>query len=138
MNGSCQCGAITFLTPTLHPQKLYICHCLDCQRQSSSAFGISATFPYFKLASGLPLSCWTRITDAGARLKCYFCQKCGARILHVYEEDEKAEKGEVFVKGGCLEGLGKEELRGAIHIWCKRAVVDIPVGVRRYDEEPEY
>jgi len=57
--------------------------------------------------------------------------------LHVYEGYEKAGKGEIFVKKGCLEGLGKEELKGAIHIWCKRAVVDVPEGVRRFEAEPD-
>lgn len=38
------------------------------------------------------------------------------------------------VKGGCLEGLSKEMLEGAAHIWTKRAVVDIPEGVESHEE----
>ena len=37
------------------------------------------------------------------------------------------------VKGGCLEGLSLKE---ATHIWCKRAIIDIPRGALAYDEEP--
>jgi hypothetical protein len=43
------------------------------------------------------------------------------------------------VKGGCLIGLTKEMMteRGRVmHIWCKSAVVEIPEGVERWDEEP--
>ncbi len=39
----------------------------------------------------------------------------------------------VSVKGGCIRGL---DLKGAKHIWCKRAMVPIPEGVERFDEEP--
>jgi len=38
--GGCQCGSIRYeLIGT--PQMLYVCHCTDCQHQSSSAFGMS-------------------------------------------------------------------------------------------------
>ena len=46
------------------------------------------------------------------------------------------------VKGGCLVGLTKEMVMGegvpggVSHIWCKRALVDIPEGVERWEEEP--
>lgn len=51
MEGRCQCGAVRFTTPLPQPLKLYICHCLECRRQSSSAYGISAIFPVFDLAA---------------------------------------------------------------------------------------
>jgi len=42
------------------------------------------------------------------------------------------------VKGGCLDGF---DLRGdngkkAVHIWTKEAIVDIPTGVKAYEEGP--
>ena len=40
---------------------------------------------------------------------------------------------EVSVKGGCLSDL---DVSGAIHIWCKEAIVPIPEGVERFEEEP--
>jgi len=40
----------------------------------------------------------------------------------------------VSVKGGCIEGL---DWKKAKHIWCKRAMVPIPEGVEKVDEEPE-
>jgi len=49
MQASCQCGAIAFKTPLPKPLAVYICHCDECRRQSSSAFGCSAIFPAFPL-----------------------------------------------------------------------------------------
>jgi hypothetical protein len=37
------------------------------------------------------------------------------------------------VKAGIVKGL---DWKGGIHIWCKRAVIDIPEGVERWEEEP--
>lgn len=59
MDASCHCGAVNFKTPTPKPLALYICHCHDCQRQTSSAFGMSAIFPTFQLPDAELLSCYT-------------------------------------------------------------------------------
>lgn len=58
MNVACQCGAVTFKTPLHEPLALYICHCLDCRRQSASAFAASAIFPRFPLPPSHLLSCY--------------------------------------------------------------------------------
>lgn len=54
-----------------------------------------------------------RSTDSGNQLDCYFCKKCGSRIIH-----STPGKDIVSIKGGCIEGL---DWTDAIHIWCKRA-----------------
>ncbi len=38
--GGCQCGTVRYEI-TDDPVALYVCHCRECQKQSSSAFGIS-------------------------------------------------------------------------------------------------
>jgi hypothetical protein len=130
MDGRCQCGSIKFKTPIPAPLEVYICHCSECRHQSSSAFGISAVFPAFEIKIPHPgaINTFSRQTASGNTLDCLFCSKCGSRLIH------KCEGGkELSVKGGCLEGLS---LKGAIHIWCKQAIIDIPPGVRALDEEP--
>src|SRR5438105_740225 len=37
--GGCQCGKIRYEI-TEEPQSVYTCHCLDCQRLTSSAFSL--------------------------------------------------------------------------------------------------
>ncbi|KIH94501.1 hypothetical protein SPBR_06138 [Sporothrix brasiliensis 5110] len=114
MEARCQCGAVSFMTPTAKPLALYICHCHDCRRQSSSAFGTSAIFPRFPLPDDSLISCYT----------------CGTRLLHTTPG-----KNVVSVKGGCLEGL---DWRSAIHIWTKTAMVPIPEGSESHSEEADY
>ncbi|KAI2782701.1 Mss4-like protein [Daldinia loculata] len=117
MDARCQCGAVAFKTPLPKPLALYICHCAECRRQTSSAFGTSAIFPRFPLPRAELMSCYT-----------YFCRNCGTRLLHTTPG-----KNVVSVKGGCIDGL---DWSRAIHIWTKSAMIPIPEGSETYSEEP--
>ncbi|CAJ2500484.1 Uu.00g033370.m01.CDS01 [Anthostomella pinea] len=128
MEAQCQCGGVSFKTPLPKPLALYICHCAECRRQSSSAFGTSAIFPRFQLPKSELLSCYTRPLASGHSLQCYFCRQCGTRLIHTTPN-----KNVVSIKGGCLEGL---DWKAAIHIWTKSAMVPIPEGSECYSEEP--
>ncbi|KAI0106022.1 Mss4-like protein [Daldinia grandis] len=128
MDARCQCGAVAFKTPLPKPLALYICHCAECRRQTSSAFGTSAIFPRFPLPRAELMSCYTRPTPSGHTLYCYFCRNCGTRLLHTTPG-----KNVVSVKGGCIDGL---DWSAAIHIWTKSAMIPIPEGSETYSEEP--
>ena len=130
MEGRCQCGSIRFTTPLSQPIAVYICHCTQCQHQSSSAFGISAIFPDFDIPapSRDAIGVFTSQATSGASKNHYFCQKCGSRLVH-----KSTARTTVSVKGGCLKNL---DLSHAIHIWCQEAVVGIPEGRERYEQSP--
>ncbi|KAI0521555.1 glutathione-dependent formaldehyde-activating [Xylaria bambusicola] len=128
MEARCQCGAVRFTTPLPKPLALYICHCAECRWQSSSAFGTSAIFPRFELPKTDLLSCYTRPTHSGHTLYCYFCQRCGTRLIHTTPG-----KNVVSVKGGCIDGL---DWGSATHIWTKSAMVPIPEGSEAHSTEP--
>jgi hypothetical protein len=144
MKGRCQCGKITFATPTERPIKLYACHCKECQHQSSSAHGITAIFPYFELpeSSSELVGIYTRLTLKGRLMECLFCKNCGARILHRFRDampapgEKPGPTATTNVKGGCLEALDKEMMRDVVHIWTQHAIVDIPEGVEQWEREP--
>ncbi|RXG42220.1 hypothetical protein VDGE_02292 [Verticillium dahliae] len=139
MNVACQCGSIAFRTPTPAPVAVYLCHCNECRRQSSSAFGVSATFP----AADLPplsdpalrarLGVWSRATKSGTTIDCYFCKTCGARIVHHGRSAQGVARPTANIKGGLIEGLS---LEGASHIWAREAVVPIPAGAVSWPESP--
>ena len=113
--GGCQCGEIRFQFD-VEPEVVYCCHCTDCQRQSSSAFGISVWFPAaeFKLLQG-ELSQWSTLSEAGITKECSFCPTCGARIFHAFDDDPST----LSVKGGSLDRIN--ELKPAAHIWIRSA-----------------
>jgi hypothetical protein len=43
----------------------------------------------------------------------------------------------VSIRGGSLQGLNKEMIAGAVHIWTEEAVIEIPEGVEQLEGEPE-
>ncbi|KAI1827810.1 glutathione-dependent formaldehyde-activating [Xylaria intraflava] len=128
MEARCKCGAVRFTTPVPKPLALYICHCADCRRQAGSTFGTSAIFPRFELPKADMLSCYTRLTQSGHTLYCYFCRGCGTRLLHATPG-----KKVVSVKGMCLSDIDWDS---ATHIWTKSAMVPIPEGSESLCEEP--
>lgn len=135
MNGSCACGAVQFTTPAPKPSMLFHCHCIDCRKQSSSAFGTSAIFPYFKVDDDPSITFFVRDCDTGNQQRCYFCKQCGSRIIHEYILPDGRKPDTVTVKGGLLEGL---DWSGAIHLFCRSAVYQITEGAQMFDGEPEF
>lgn len=96
--GGCQCGQICY---EIHaqPLTLYLCHCKECQKQSSSAFGMSLTVPRDAviLVQGQPKT-WTRKADSGRDVTCSFCGNCGTRLFH----DRAYNSETINVKAGTL------------------------------------
>ncbi|GAW17781.1 hypothetical protein ANO14919_072480 [Xylariales sp. No.14919] len=134
----CQCGRVSFPTPTAAPLTVYFCHCTECQKQSSSAFGTSAIFP----AAGLfPLSPeleskikkYTRDTDKGNKMDCYFCTECGSRLFHRLVGKDGTPRPTVSIKGGCVERL---DWSHGSHIYVRSAVMKIPDDWERYETVP--
>ncbi|KAK0611450.1 Mss4-like protein [Immersiella caudata] len=140
MNIRCQCSDISFpLPPNSAPMSVYHCHCTECRKQSSSAFGTSAIFPaqvLFPLTDELrsKLGCWTRPAKEGRTMDCYFCKSCGVRIMHRIREADGEERDTLSVKGGVIQGLRWE---GAKHIYTRSAVVEIPPNAERWEATPE-
>jgi hypothetical protein len=130
--GGCQCGDVRYEISG-DPLALYICHCRECQKQSASAFGMSLQVKRanFRITRGAARS-WSRGTDSGNRLKCFFCPRCGSRIWH--ESDPPLDT--VTVKAGSLDQ--SVDASDAIHIWTSRALtgIVIPAAAMKFPEEP--
>ncbi len=130
--GGCQCGHLRYEIDA-EPVDLYACHCRECQKQSGSAFGISAIFPLaaVRIVAGEP-KIWTRPTDSGNTTDCYFCPECGSRIMHVGTLDRAV----TAIKGGSLDE--PLDMSAAKHIWTKRTISGIPVpdGHENWPGEP--
>ncbi len=135
---SCQCGYISFRTPTPRPTGIAHCHCNDCRKQSSSAFGTSAYWAsdgMFPLPPDLEarLASFTRLADSGNTMHCYFCPRCGVRIFHAAYLPDGSLRALVSFKAGCIDGL---DWTGAKHIFTRSAVIRIPEDAEQYETVP--
>lgn len=132
LTGSCQCGDVRYQSAG-EPGLLYACHCRECQKLSVSAFSLSLLVPRagFSLTQGMPKA-WTRPTDSGQILTCYFCPTCGSRLWH----DAPHEPLTITIKAGSLDQ--PVDLSNAIHIWTSRRLKGgtIPDKAEQWPEEP--
>ena len=81
IDGSCHCGEITF-EGEADSEKVWICHCTDCQAGTGSAFRINIPVPgqSFKLKSGTPAIYVKHTAESGTPRAQAFCPKCGSPI----------------------------------------------------------
>ena len=115
------------------PVALYVCHCRECQKQSSSAFGISFIVPRagFRVTRGEP-KFWTRPTPSGGCLTGAFCPDCGSRLWHA----RSGAPDTISIKGGTLDE--PPDIAQATHIWTRRKLPGavIPENCIQYPGEP--
>ncbi len=132
LSGGCQCGAVRYRI-TGWPLTLYCCHCSECQRQASSAFGMS-----MRVARQNVEIDWQamarRVREAGQRNEVHghFCPDCGVRILH-----DRPGSATVTIKAGTLDDTSW--LNPVAHIWTASAQpwVQFAGGSLVYEYQPE-
>jgi hypothetical protein len=81
--GGCGCGAIRY-SMTTEPLISYLCHCTECQRRTSSAFGLNTQIPAENLVieKGTPAE-RKRRADSGNELGLNFCGDCGTPLFSI-------------------------------------------------------
>lgn len=111
LQGGCQCGGIRYEIRTA-PTAYYCCHCLDCQKQSGSAYGLSLIVEEdgFQITKG-HTKFFTITTDKGNLKDCHFCPDCGVRMYH----QSRHRPARLSLKGGTLDDNKSLTPKG--HIW---------------------
>ncbi|HEX3429739.1 MAG TPA: GFA family protein [Rhizomicrobium sp.] len=75
-NAACSCGALRIACEG-EPVRISVCHCLECQRRTGSAFGFQAQFPRAQVTVTGQSSKFTRAGDSGNTATFSFCPQCG-------------------------------------------------------------
>ncbi len=132
LTGSCQCGAVRYSLLGA-PIVFYICHCKECQKQSSSAFGESFQVYQADLEVTGEVKTYQRGSESGSVVKCEFCANCGTRLFH----RRKSNPNVLNIKAGTLDNTSWLEPAG--HIWTgsKQAWVKIPKDALAYKGQPD-
>jgi hypothetical protein len=98
MEGGCACGAIRYRLTT-EPMFVHCCHCLNCQRQTGSAFVINVLIEAdrVELLAGEPVAV-DAPRDAGPPQRIYRCPTCQVPVYSEYGRPEVK-----FVRAGTLD-----------------------------------
>ena len=89
IDGACLCGAIRY-EATIDPSQVRICHCVQCQIQSATAFRTGVLVPRerFRLLSGEP-KVYLKTAESGRQRALAFCADCGTSLYGTSPTDPK-------------------------------------------------
>lgn len=80
----CRCGRLSAVCEG-EPVRISVCHCLDCQRRSGSAFAAQARWPKDQVTESGQAKTFTTVGDSGRRADYRFCPDCGSTIAYEIE-----------------------------------------------------
>lgn len=133
VEGACHCGAVAY-EADVEPGTVTICHCIDCQVQSGSAFraNIPAPAAGFRLVKGTPRT-YVKTAASGRQRLTAFCEVCGTQLYACAVQDPPS----YSLRTGTLAqrhelGVPQRE------IWARRrqAWVGLPSGTPSFDGQP--
>jgi hypothetical protein len=126
--GGCACGAVRYRV-TSDPLFVHCCHCLNCQRQTGSAFVINILIEAdrVELLAGEP----QRVDvprDDGSMQQVFRCPVCQVALYSIYTRPEVN-----FVRAGTLDD--PSSVSPDVHIYTKSKVpwVTLPESVPAFD-----
>jgi hypothetical protein len=76
---SCRCRQLT-ATCTGDPVRISVCHCLECQKRSGSAFAAQARWPDEQVLLAGEFREWSQAGGSGSLATFRFCPTCGATV----------------------------------------------------------
>lgn len=117
INGSCHCGDITF-EAEVDENKVILCHCLDCQKLSGTAFrSVVISEPNGLTFTKGKAKEYIKIAESGNKRAQGFCQNCGSAIYATSVEPANRVYG---IRAGCIDQ--RSLLVPKSQIWHKSAV----------------
>jgi hypothetical protein len=126
--GGCACGAIRYRL-TSDPLFTHCCHCLNCQRQTGSAFVINLLIESdrVELRAGDPQPVDVP-RDDGSKQRIYRCRNCDVAVFSEYGRPDVW-----FVRGGTLDE--PDSVRPDVHIYTRSKVswLTLPESVPAFD-----
>ena len=82
----CSCGQLRAHVKGA-PLRVSVCHCLECQRRTGSAFGVQVRFRAEDVRIEGESREFVRIGDSGDTLRQRFCPHCGATVHYTMDGD---------------------------------------------------
>ena len=76
---ACSCGQL-HLTVEGEPSRIWVCHCLACQRRTGAVIGNLARFNREQITFNGVATAWKRRGESGNTLTCNFCPTCGSTL----------------------------------------------------------
>jgi hypothetical protein len=126
--GGCACGAVRYRLAS-QPMFVHCCHCLNCQRQTGSAFVVNLLIEAdrVEIVAGEPHAV-DAPRDDGRVQRIFRCPSCQVAVFSEYGRPEVR-----FVRGGTLDD--PRDVTPDVHIYTRSKVgwVTLPEGTPAFD-----
>ena len=130
----CHCGQLQ-LECDGEPIKISMCHCLDCQRRTGSAFSVAVFYDRgrVRVARGATMA-FERPSASGFAVRFHFCPACGS---NVYWEPARLPNAIGIALGAFADPTFPEPDQS---VWTKdkHSWLSIPSGTTIYEENPRH
>jgi len=98
ITGGCLCGAVRY-TAEADPTSVTVCHCLDCQKFTGSAFAALVPVPKETLTIEGKLKTFSSPGGSGNPLLRHFCPECGSSMA----EESATRPGTMILNVGTFD-----------------------------------
>ena len=125
---SCSCGQLR-VTVAGDPVRISVCHCLECQKRTGSAFGFQARWRREQVRIEGESTAWSRRGDDGSTAEFHFCPTCGSTVW--YRIDDMPEF--IAVAAGNFADPAFPPPVFSVYEERRHAWVSVPAGAERMD-----
>jgi hypothetical protein len=134
LTGHCLCGNVRY-SADAEPVVQAMCHCTDCQRQTSSPFSAVVGVPLASFeVEGDSLTTFNTVSgDTGGETQRNFCSNCGTPIYSLSASAPEM----VFLKAGSLDD--SSWLQPVVEVWTSSAQPWTPriEGMAQFERGPQ-
>ncbi len=130
--GGCLCGSVRYNSEA-EPALTTVCHCPDCQKQTSSAFAPLVAVPRGSLnLEGQGLAPYETVRKSGQPVNRRFCPECGSALVIEVTVVPNLQ----WIQAGTLDDASWFEPQ--MHIWTSTAQAWVPIdeAVPTFEKNP--
>ena len=115
ITGQCHCGAIRF-TALIDPEKVFVCHCSDCQVLSGAPFRAVVAVPDEQVHMQGQARHYVKVAASGNRRAQAFCADCGTQLYATEADTPKV----MNIRLGCVNE--RAEIQPRLQVWKSSAM----------------
>lgn len=129
---SCCCGQLS-IEVRGEPLGTGVCHCLNCQRRTGSAFAFLAAFASPYTVKGTATE-YLHVGDQGGQFLFRFCPVCGSTVFHT--ELGAPTPGYVHIAVGAFADPAFPPPQDSVYDCRRHPWLQLPAGIASFDKDP--